>query len=394
MRNAIPTIATVVVLVISVLFVYQSIVLHAYEAIELHSCDDYRHAEQYVHECTESASVGGSVASALIQQPYRFQEVFRKRFYSLHRFHAPIPRLHRSSVEMLQEQSNGNTTALHGRPVLFIPGHGGSFRQSIPLAISLTLASWDNSSACQVLQQLRATNDGNVLELDEYQRLADMWHSQVASAPAALDLFAIDFNGDLTLFHGSLVQEQASFVADALMFLSSLYQQQQQQQAQPMAATTHSKHRRTSIQSSIRSTTIVAHSMGGMVARIALMQLVLSAEKVRGHSSDHDTAVSWNPLTMVNSLILLGTPVVSAPLTSDIGIGELYASVNDFWMTHSSGPLLEHLFTVSISGGYADNLVLTELTDVNWFRSPEHHVCVAHTGDWRCVFRLLAHRAH
>ncbi|KAI8579336.1 hypothetical protein K450DRAFT_242762 [Umbelopsis ramanniana AG] len=100
------------------------------------------------------------------------------------------------------------------QPVLFIPGHAGSYKQARSIASETTVQFH------QLLQQ------------------HGRQHQQ-----AKLDFFTLNYNEELSAIHGPTLLSQAEFANDAIRYILSLY------------------HPSTSI-------IIVGHSMGGVIARI------------------------------------------------------------------------------------------------------------------------------
>jgi len=438
-----------------------ALVSHFVLSIEPNSCDDYLHVEQMLESCfaaerpwiaSDTAS-SSSTASALIHRPYRYQRVYHRGSYSLYRFHAPIPRLWHpmassKEINILGGGGGGNGPhvpardysqpheldafelsseqtrfAYSRRALLFVPGHGGSARQSIPLAMSLTIAAWQRHDVCSLLltanrdvERLlpnRAASDANTVSpmiIDAARRLfAGRLASRLEDAALdSLDVFAVDFAGELTLMHGTMLEAQAQFVADSIDHIHRLYARQQNNSSsvqseqhesetlleQPTidAPSTSSTTRRLSnANDTSHGITIVAHSMGGIVSRLALMNLEHQMQSVDpsvfyqqpqpqpapaidGSQRIHHKQRVYRRRA-VESIVTIGTPLVSAPGPTDPYVADIYQRLNRFWMQQpETNAAFDHLLTVSIAGGFADNLVLTELTDANWFQSPEHHV--------------------
>jgi pimeloyl-ACP methyl ester carboxylesterase len=128
----------------------------------------------------------------------------------------------------------------------------------------------------------------------------------------SLDFFSIDFNEDFSAFHGPTVHEQARFIVDSLRYIRSLYPPE-----------------------SFTKTTVIAHSMGGISARLAL----LDAE------SD-----------VVDTLVTLSTPHLIPPAPFDPILESIYSQIN-------TPPLLpppQDFTIVSISGGEKDSMVSSD----------------------------------
>ena len=108
-------------------------------------------------------------------------------------------------------------------PVLFIPGHGGDYQQGRSLgahALGLTGAQYlDRPSIQRILQQTQGL----------------------------MDVYAVDFNEEATALHGAYFVRQTNFVRKAIQQLVEVC--------------------------GYESLAIVAHSMGGLVARVAAADL-------------------------------------------------------------------------------------------------------------------------
>ena len=83
-----------------------------------------------------------------------------------------------------------------GVPVLFIPGNAGSYKQVRSLAAEAA-HYWNQN----IRPNPDAADEGKV----------------------ALDFFTVDFNEDLTAFHGQTLLDQAEYLNDAVAYILSLY---------------------------------------------------------------------------------------------------------------------------------------------------------------------------
>jgi pimeloyl-ACP methyl ester carboxylesterase len=181
---------------------------------------------------------------------------------------------------------------LHGTPVLFIPGNAGSFRQGAPIA------SFFDSS--------------------EY--LGDN----------PFDFFLADFTDDLTAFHGNTLLDQAEFVNDAVQAILDNYLTNQFQQELP------------------ESVIILAHSMGGIVARTIFT--------LPGYKEGS-----------VNTVLTLSSPHVLAPVSFEQDVSRIYDRVNQYWryaMGSHKDTNLSNVTLISIAGGQNDRMVPSDYTVV------------------------------
>ncbi|KAG8696279.1 GPI inositol deacylase [Ceratobasidium sp. 394] len=179
-----------------------------------------------------------------------------------------------------------------GQPVLFIPGNAGSSHQVRSIA---------SSAARQIYSSphVRSTN--------------------IASDVEPLDLYAVEFNEDLSALHGPTLQTQTAYVRSALEYIVSRYPQKHNLQV-----------------------TLLGHSMGGIVA--------LNALEYQKHK------------TMVSAVITMSSPHSLPPARLDREIERVFStSLDVLWnspsLNHSSGytpPIL------ALCGGATDNMLPME----------------------------------
>lgn len=211
-----------------------------------------------------------------------------------------------------------NPPQVKGIPVLFIPGNAGSYKQVRSLAAEAAYYYRDN------------------LQHDEAAQ---------AAGKRPLDFFSVDFNEDITAFHGQTLIDQADYLNDAIAYILSLY---------------HNPHR------SVRdpdlpdptSVILVGHSMGGIVARTML---------VRPNYLSNG----------VNTIITLAAPHARAPVSFDSDMISIYEEINAYWRRSyseqwaSKNPLW-HVTLVSIAGGGLDTVVPSDYSSLTSL-VPETH---------------------
>jgi len=220
-----------------------------------------------------------------------------------------------------EDGKGGERMLLKGTPVLFVPGNAGSFRQVRSLASAATRSFWE---------------------------LPGVKRRGVGTRPgaASLDFFTIDFNDDFSAFHGQTLFDQAEYTADCIRYILGLYAGQDSAHPDPT------------------SVIVVAHSMGGIVARAALLD---------SHYQTHS----------ISTLITFATPHLVPPVTVDSGVDRVYSSINSYWregygITTSPSSLLpsrkasvsphqqlEDFVIVSISGGISDDMIASEATSLS-----------------------------
>ena len=195
-----------------------------------------------------------------------------------------------------------------GHPVLFVPGHWGEYKQARSLGAHGT--QWTRAAHPRGYQQeisKRLVNGTINARGDE------------GIGNFVYDVFTVDFDGDGAALHGSRLVRQANFVARSIMTIAEACQ--------------------------ASSITIVAHSVGGIVARA----VPILHPETRPYIKD---------------IITLATPHVSLPYAFD-------SSVDDFYHLLNAKPdkgandegKLEHL-VVSISGGLRDELIPSQVCEI------------------------------
>ncbi|EIN10779.1 PGAP1-domain-containing protein [Punctularia strigosozonata HHB-11173 SS5] len=171
---------------------------------------------------------------------------------------------------------------LHGSPVLFIPGNAGSSHQVRSIASSATRQYF--SSPYIVAPEFAARNVRD------------------------LDFFAVEYNEDLSAFHGTTLESQTSYAADAVRYILSLY-----------PPNTH--------------LTILGHSMGG-IAAVSLLDSPIAAANI-------------------SAVITMSTPHTLPPARFDRRIDSIYRT-NAKILAESSTPIL------SLCGGATDMMIPSE----------------------------------
>jgi len=197
-----------------------------------------------------------------------------------------------------------------GIPVLFIPGNAGSYKQVRPLAAEAAVYFHENLSGDE--QALR-------------------------NGKRPLDWFSVDFNEDITAFHGQTMLDQAEYLNEAVAYILSLY---------------HNPDRslRGSELPDPSSVVLVGHSMGGVVARTMLV--------MPNYQSN-----------TINTIVTLAAPHARAPVSFDAEVVYTYQRINDYWRAAYSqkwandNPLW-HVTLISIAGGGLDTIVPSDYSAV------------------------------
>ncbi|KAJ4165376.1 hypothetical protein LMH87_007010 [Akanthomyces muscarius] len=242
------------------------------------------------------------------------------------------------SLHLYREEGLDDETKLRGVPVIFIPGNAGSYKQVRPIAAEAASHFYE-----------RLQHDGNSLN----------------AGVRNLDFFTVDFNEDITAFHGQTLLDQAEYLNEAIRFILSLY-------SDP------NKVIRDSDLPDPTSVILIGHSMGGVVARAMLVQPNYQANSI-------------------NTIITMSAPHARPPVTFDGQIVQIYDEINEYWRRAytqkwaSSNPLW-HVTLISIAGGSLDTVVPSDYADINSL-VPETHGFTVYTTGVPTVWTSADHQA-
>jgi pimeloyl-ACP methyl ester carboxylesterase len=180
--------------------------------------------------------------------------------------------------------------------VVYVPGHGGSYEQSRSLGAHGTQLSRRDYSGTthedlvnQKLHRRMISGDEGIPDLDDF----------------FFDVYALDFGEEGGALHGYLVERQASYISDRINTLSAVC--------------------------NVTQIHVVAHSMGGVSSRLALVQYPEFMKVVR-------------------NLITLGTPHNSPLWNWETTMFNIYNK-----LYKRSGTLKASI--ISISGGVRDEMI-------------------------------------
>lgn len=168
---------------------------------------------------------------------------------------------------------------IHGsQPVLFIPGNAGSSRQVRSISSSAVRQFYSSP------HRLSPEYEGTPFK--------------------PLDFFAVEFNEDLSAFHGPTMESEAAYTANAIAYILSMYPPN-------------------------TSIIILGHSMGGVIATSLL------------------------PSDKISAIITMSTPHLLPPARFDQRIDQIY-NRNKFVLESDPTPIL------SICGGATDMMIPSE----------------------------------
>lgn len=216
-------------------------------------------------------------------------------------------------------QEGQGFTQLSGVPALFIPGNAGSYRQVRSIAAECANLYFGEESA--IVENPRK---------------------------ASIDFFTADFNEDFTAFHGRTLLDQSEYLNQAVKFILLLY---------------------ASKKNAPTSVLVLAHSMGGIVARVML------------------TLDSYVPES-IKTIVTLATPHSAAPLTFDGDILKVYLAADRFWMAGFDNNLhdieaqnrLKGVSLISLTGGALDSVLPADYTSLGFLVPPSNGFTVYTTG--------------
>lgn len=242
------------------------------------------------------------------------------------------------SLYLYREQGLDDEHRLRGIPVLFIPGNAGSYKQVRPIAAEASTYYHEQ------LQQDSSLLDDGV---------------------RSLDFFTVDFNEDITAFHGQTLLDQAEYLNEAVRYILSLY----------------SDPNRTLRDDNLPDPTsviIVGHSMGGVVARAMLVQPNYQ-------------------LNSINTIITMSAPHARPPVTFDGQIVQIYDDINAYWreaysQKWASNNPLWHVTLISIAGGSLDTVVPSDYASLDSL-VPETHGFTVYTTGIPTVWTSADHQA-
>jgi glycosylphosphatidylinositol deacylase len=223
-------------------------------------------------------------------------------------------------------------------PVLFIPGNAGSYKQVRSLAAE---AAYHHQNT--VRHEVGASKAGK----------------------RPLDFFSVDFNEDITAFHGQTLLDQAEYLNDALAYILSLYH-------------TPGRSLRDPTLPDPTSVMIVGHSMGGIVARTMVTMPNYQANSI-------------------NTIVTLAAPHARPPVSFDGDIVRTYKGVNEYWRNAYAqkwaidNPLW-HVTLVSIAGGGLDTIVSSDYASIASL-VPETHGFTVFTSSMPNVWTGADHLA-
>ncbi|KAF7801554.1 GPI inositol-deacylase isoform X1 [Senna tora] len=257
---------------------------------------------------------------------------------------------------------------LNGVPVLFIPGNGGSYKQVRSLAAESDRAYQNGPLEHSFYQEasLSPEEGGSQMNLSEFH-LPNQYTSK-------LDWFAVDLEGEHSAMDGGILEEHTEYVVYAIHKILDQYK-----------VSYEARTRGTAVSGSLpKSVILVGHSMGGFVARAAVIHPRLRK-------------------SAVETILTLSTPHQSPPLALQPSLGHYFQRVNEEWREgykaqitntgrYVSDPVLSHVVVISISGAYNDYQVRSKLASLDNIVPPTHGFMISSTA-MKNVWLSMEHQA-
>lgn len=260
-------------------------------------------------------------------------------FHRISSFNYNYTRLHsKYSLHLYREKNIDLPFDSSGIPVIFIPGNAGSYRQVRALAAASSLMS------------------------DSFLTSNPLLNTSSAPENVKFDYFTVDFQEDLTAFHGRSLFDQAEYLNDAVTYILEMYKLRESESPFPPP----------------KSVILIGHSMGGIVART-----MLTLENYRKGS--------------VNTIFTLSAPHTLPPVCFDKEISNIYDSVNRYWEQSFSQDFigrnpLASVAVISVAGGSLDHMIPSEYASISSTIPPSNGFTV-HANSIPHVWAGIDHQA-
>ncbi|EFJ30370.1 hypothetical protein SELMODRAFT_145414 [Selaginella moellendorffii] len=247
---------------------------------------------------------------------------------------------------------------LAGVPVLFIPGNGGSYKQVRSLGA-------ESDRAYNAGPQDKAYYQQSFFTPDEagMSNVENLWGRESWDSPDhyvnRLDWFAVDLEGEHSALDGRILEEHTEYVVQAIhrvtrcqFFFDILDQYRESLRAR-------SGGKRGNEDALPTSVIVVGHSMGGFVARAA----VVHPELRKG---------------TVQTVVTISSPHLLPPLALQPSLGHFFSRINKAWRMGYSSPRsrsgrprpsseapLSDVIVISLPGGIYDYQVRSRMASLD-----------------------------
>ncbi|KAA8548187.1 hypothetical protein F0562_004552 [Nyssa sinensis] len=251
---------------------------------------------------------------------------------------------------------NDHLKKLSGVPVLFIPGNGGSYKQVRSLAAESDRAYQGGPLERTFYQEASLTLEEGGANMDMAGYLLPNQYSHM------LDWFAVDLEGEHSAMDGRILEEHTEYVVYAIHRILDQYKESFDARVREGAASSGNLP---------KSVILVGHSMGGFVARAAIVHPHLRK-------------------SAVETVLTLSSPHQSPPVALQPSLGHYYSHVNQEWRKgnevqnsqtghYMSGPL-SRVVVVSITGGINDYQVRSKLESLDGIVPATHGFMISTTA--------------
>uniref|UniRef100_A0A0E0EQ04 GPI inositol-deacylase n=1 Tax=Oryza meridionalis TaxID=40149 RepID=A0A0E0EQ04_9ORYZ len=250
---------------------------------------------------------------------------------------------------------------LNGVPVLFIPGNGGSYKQVRSLAAE-SFRAYQNGPLEPTFYR-EASTAFSVNELEGF--------SIPSRYGRMLDWFAVDLEGEHSAMDGRILEEHTEYVVYAIHRILDQYKE---------SHLARSKGRAQSSDNLPSSVILVGHSMGGFVARAALV-----------HPGLRKSAVE--------TILTLSSPHQYPPIALQPSLGQFFSHVNEEWrngyktgLSRTSSAKLSNVVVVSVAGGIHDYQVRSKLASLDGI-VPSTHGFMVGSSSMKNVWLSMEHQS-
>ncbi|CAD6219907.1 unnamed protein product [Miscanthus lutarioriparius] len=250
---------------------------------------------------------------------------------------------------------------LRGVPVLFIPGNGGSYKQVRSLAAE-SFRAYQNGP----LEPTFYREASSTLPADE---LKDF--SIPSRYGCMLDWFAVDLEGEHSAMDGRILEEHTEYVVYAIHRILDQYKESHLERSKGGAQSSHD------LPSSV---ILVGHSMGGFVARAAVV-----------HPNLRKSAVE--------TILTLSSPHQYPPIALQPSLGHFFSHVNEEWrkgygtgVSHASNSKLSNVVVVSVSGGIHDYQIRSRMASLDGI-VPSTHGFMVGSSSMKNVWLSMEHQS-
>lgn len=257
--------------------------------------------------------------------------------------------------------------------MLFIPGNGGSYKQVRSLAAESDRAFNGGPLDRSFYTQAVLTNEEAGYEQDGFDRINGDGNDQQRQTVTRvdgqyfnhLDWFAVDLDGEHSAMDGRILEEHTEYVVQAIHRILDRYKESLEARSKDS----------TDLGDTLpKSVILVGHSMGGFVARAAVVHSGLRSGSVQ-------------------TVLTLSSPHLSPPVATQPSLGYYFSRVNRAWRIgynpsrsrhrqrkSNSMPNLSQVVVVSIMGGPRDYQVRSKMASLDGIIPSTHGLTIGAPG--------------